>query len=126
MESAHGSSLFDLSGKTARDTLSREDIEALSIPCDAGVDSELDCLVAETEAGFGPVDILVCKAGINRHSGSLTQASDEEYDAIMHINLRSAMQLCNRVIPGLAARKDGAVILTSSISGLRRNGRIGV
>ena len=66
------------------------------------------------------------KWGPVQHSGSLTQASDEEYDAIMHINLRSAMQLCNRVIPGLAARKDGAVILTSSISGLRRNGRIGV
>ncbi len=112
--------------EAARQKIARESIEVLSIPCDVGVDAELDRLVAETEAGFGPIDILVCNAGINPHFGSLTEATDDEYDAIMRINLRSVVQLCNRVIPGMAERKDGAVILTSSLSGLRGNAKIGI
>ncbi len=112
--------------EAARQAIAEEGIEALSIPCDVGVDAELDRLVTETESGFGPIDILVCNAGVNPHFGSLTEATEDEYDAIMRINLRSVVQLCNRVLPGMAQRKEGAVVLTSSISGLRGNGKIGV
>lgn len=101
-------------------------IRAAGIACDVGVDAELDGLVAAAEGELGPVDILVCNAGINPHFGPLAAATDEEYDAIMRINLRSAVQLCNRVVPGMARRGDGVVILTSSLSGLRGNGKIGV
>ena len=106
--------------------LRSEGIDAIAIPCDVGSDADLDRLVAATLAAFGRIDTLVCNAGINPHFGSLTQATEEEYEAIMRINLRSVLQLCNRVIPAMAQRKDGAVILTSSISGLRGNGKIGL
>jgi NAD(P)-dependent dehydrogenase (short-subunit alcohol dehydrogenase family) len=56
----------------------------------------------------------------------MADATDAEYDAIMRINLRSAVQLTNRVTPAMAERRDGSVILTSSLSGLRGNARIGV
>jgi NAD(P)-dependent dehydrogenase (short-subunit alcohol dehydrogenase family) len=106
--------------------LTAEGIRALGIACDVGVDADLDRLVAETEAAFGPIGILVCNAGINPHFGPMAAATDEEYDAIMRINLRSAVQLTNRVVPGMAGRGDGVVILTSSLSGLRGNAKIGV
>lgn len=106
--------------------LKAEGIAALGIACDVGVDAELDRLVREAQSAFGPIDILVCNAGINPHFGPLASATDEEYDAIMRINLRSAVQLCNRVVPGMAGRGDGVVILTSSLSGLRGNAKIGV
>jgi NAD(P)-dependent dehydrogenase (short-subunit alcohol dehydrogenase family) len=112
--------------EAAQRTLATEHIDAVAIPCDVSRDAALDRLVAETRAALGRIDILVCNAGVNPHFGSLTEATDAQYDAIMNINLRSVMQLCNRVIPEMAARKDGAVILTSSISGLRGNGKIGV
>jgi NAD(P)-dependent dehydrogenase (short-subunit alcohol dehydrogenase family) len=101
-------------------------IQAIGIACDVGVDADLDRLVAETEAAFGAIGILVCNAGINPHFGPMADATDDEYDAIMRINLRSAVQLTNRVAPAMAERCDGAVILTSSLSGLRGNARIGV
>ncbi|NTF98042.1 SDR family NAD(P)-dependent oxidoreductase [Rhizobium rhizogenes] len=101
-------------------------LNALGIACDVGVDGELDRLVAETERQLGAIDILVCNAGINPHFGPTAAASDDEYDAIMRINLRSVVQLTNRVTPGMSARRDGVIILTSSLSGLRGNARIGV
>ena len=110
----------------ARGSLERDGIEVAASTCDVGDDHALDRVVASAEAFLGRIDVLVCNAGINPHFGSLTTATDEEYDAIMRINLRSTVQLCNRVIPGMAARRDGSVILTSSISGLRGNGKIGV
>lgn len=111
--------------ETACETLAGEGIDAVAISCDVGQDSQLDCLVAESTA-IAPIDVLVCNAGINPHFGSLLDVTDDEYDAIMRVNVRSAMQLSNRVLPGMAARGEGSVILTSSISGLRGNGKIGV
>lgn len=101
-------------------------IAAFGAVCDVGVDADLDRLVAETEATLGPIDILVCNAGVNPHFGPMAAATEEEYDAIMRINLRGAVQLCNRVAPAMADRGGGVVILTSSLSGLRGNARIGV
>lgn len=106
--------------------LSARGIRTLGVACDVGVDAELDRLVAETEAGLGPIDILVCNAGINPHFGPMAAATDAEYDAIMRINLRSPVQLANRLAPKMAARGGGSIILTSSLSGLRGNGKIGV
>lgn len=109
----------------ARDGLIAEGIDAVAMTCDVGDDDQLDALVQQCHA-IAPLDILVCNAGINPHFGSLVNVADEEYDAIMRINLRSVVQLCNRVIPSMAERGAGSVILTSSISGLRGNGKIGV
>lgn len=111
--------------EAARAALAGEGIDAVAIACDVGEDSQLERLVAET-AKIAPIDVLVCNAGINPHFGSLVEVTDDEYDAIMRINLRSAMRLCNLVLPGMAERGEGSVILTSSISGLRGNGKIGV
>lgn len=106
--------------------LNGEGIRAVGMACDVGVDADLDCLVEQTERALGKIDILVCNAGINPHFGPTTVITDKQYDAIMRINLRSVVQLTNRVTPGMVARRDGAIILTSSLSGLRGNARIGV
>src|SRR5450432_687063 len=44
----------------------------------------------------------------------------------MGTNVRSNFWLCNMVVPQMAARKDGAVIIVSSVAGLAGNGKIGV
>ena len=110
----------------AADKLAAQGIAALGVACDVGVDADLDRLVAETEGALGPIGVLVCNAGVNPHFGPMHTATEDEYEAIMRINLRSAVQLCNRVVPAMAERGDGVVILTSSLSGLRGNGKIGV
>lgn len=110
----------------AAEQLRNQGIEATAVVCDVSSDDELDGLVTRTRMAFGQIDVLVCNAGVNPHFGSILEATEDEYQTIMQVNLRSALELCRRVVPEMAERRDGAVILTSSISGLRGNGKIGI
>lgn len=92
---------------------------ALPIPCNINQREQLGHLVAQTRAKWGKIDVLVCNAAINPVFGSMSQISDEAFDKIMGANVRSNHQLCNLVIPEMVERKDGSVIIVSSIGGLR-------
>jgi len=78
----------------------------------------LEGLVARTNAEWGHIDILVCNAAVNPYYGPLSGLSDEAFDKVMHSNVRSNLWLCNLVIPQMAQRNDGSVIIISSIAGL--------
>jgi len=101
-------------------------LESIAIPCNVARKDDLENLVAKTMAAFGKIDILVCNAATNPVYGPTASASDEAFDKIMGTNIRSNWQLCNRVIPQMAERGDGAVIIVSSIAALRGNGVIGL
>jgi NAD(P)-dependent dehydrogenase (short-subunit alcohol dehydrogenase family) len=92
---------------------------AAAIPCHIGEKAQLERLVTETRAAFGAIDILVCCAGINPFYGPLEQVEDATFDRIMATNVRSNLTLASLVRAEMAARRDGAIIIVSSIAGLR-------
>jgi NAD(P)-dependent dehydrogenase (short-subunit alcohol dehydrogenase family) len=92
---------------------------AVAIPCNVSRKNEVEHLVAETAKQLGPVDILVGNAGVNPYYGPLGGLTDEAFDRIMGTNIRSNLWLCNRLIPGMAERGGGSVIIVSSIGGIR-------
>jgi NAD(P)-dependent dehydrogenase (short-subunit alcohol dehydrogenase family) len=98
---------------------------AAPIPCHIGEQKQLENLVAETRARFGTIDILVCNAGINPYYGPIAEIPDQTFDRIMAANVRSSIRLAALVLPEMAARGDGAVILMSSIAGLRASNGLG-
>lgn len=103
--------------------------EAIGIPCNIGSKVELQNLVDKTMAKWGRIDILVCNAAINPHFGSITKVTDEVFDKMMGSNIRSIFWLANMVLPQMAERKDGAMVIISSIAALRGsnvNGLYGV
>ena len=85
----------------------------------------LQALVDRTLAEWGRIDTLVCNAAVNPHFGPLATITDEAFDKIMASNVRSNLWLCNMVIPQMAARTDGSVIIVSSIAGLKGNAMLG-
>lgn len=99
--------------------------EAIAVPCHIGDKGELQKLVDATMAKWGRIDILVCNAATNPVYGSMTELTDEAFDKIMATNVKSTWQLCNMVVPQMAERGDGSVILLSSIAALRGNTVIG-
>lgn len=106
--------------------LAAEGIAAAPIPCHVGRKDQLAALVDGARAYFGQIDILVCNAATNPVYGPMKDVSDEAFDRIMGTNVRSTFQLCNMVLPEMAHRRDGVVIVIASIAGLYGNDRIGV
>ncbi len=99
---------------------------AVAIPCNISHKDQLQALVAATRRAFGRIDILVCNAAVNPHYGAMSTVPDEAYDKTMNANVRSNLWLCNMVIPEMAERKDGAVIIVSSVAGLKGTNNIGI
>jgi NAD(P)-dependent dehydrogenase (short-subunit alcohol dehydrogenase family) len=99
--------------------------EAAVIPCNVARKPEVEALVVATLRTYGRIDILVCNAAVNPVYGPLAELTDEAFDKVMGTNVKSNLWLCNLVIPGMAERRDGAVIIVSSIAGLRGTGTLG-
>ena len=72
------------------------------------------------------VDVLVCNAGIQGPAGPLGHAGPNDWDRVLQVNLRAAARLCHHLIPPMAQRGHGSVVLMSSIAGLRGNRHIGL
>jgi NAD(P)-dependent dehydrogenase (short-subunit alcohol dehydrogenase family) len=85
----------------------------------------LQGLVDRTVAEWGRIDVLVCNAAVNPYFGPLLNITDDAFDKIMASNVRSNVWLCQMVIPGMAERNDGSVIVISSIAGLKGNLSLG-
>lgn len=100
--------------------------EAIAVPCHIGHKDQLRNLVDQTIAAWGRIDILVCNAAANPFYGSLADIPDELFDKTMETNVRSNVWLANMVAPGMKQRKDGVIIITSSIGGLKGDANLGV
>jgi NAD(P)-dependent dehydrogenase (short-subunit alcohol dehydrogenase family) len=94
-------------------------VAAVPIPCNINYKEQIENLVRETRAKWGRIDVLVCNAALNPYYGPQMGIPDEAFDKIMGANIRSNHWLCQQVLPEMVERKDGAVIIVSSIGGLR-------
>jgi NAD(P)-dependent dehydrogenase (short-subunit alcohol dehydrogenase family) len=98
---------------------------AVPIPCNINYKEQLQQLVAGTRQKWGKIDILVCNAALNPYFGPQMEIPDEAFDKIMGANVRSNHWLCQLVLPEMVERKDGSIIIVSSIGGLRGSPVIG-
>ena len=93
--------------------------DAFAHACNIGRKPELQALVDATIARWGKVDTLVCNAAVNPYFGPAIDMPDEAFDKIMASNVKSNLWLANMVMPGMAERGGGAVVIVSSIGGFR-------
>jgi 3-oxoacyl-[acyl-carrier protein] reductase len=92
----------------------------IAIKGDVRKTADIRAIFERTTAEFGPVDILVNNAGSLVERQRLLQITEERWDEIMNLNLKSAM-LCSQIgAPSMIERKSGAIINIVSIAG--RNG----
>ena len=101
-------------------------LDAIGLPCDVMQREQIEALVQQTLSLRGRIDVLVCNAGVAPAFGPIALASDADWDRTMTINLRSVLWITSLVIPGMAARRDGSVIMTASLSSVRGNKSIGL
>ncbi len=98
---------------------------AFPIACNINYKEQLQALVDGTRAKLGKIDVLVCNAALNPYFGPSKGIPDEAFDKILGANIRSNHWLCQMVLPEMVERRDGAVIIVSSIGGFRGSSVLG-
>jgi NAD(P)-dependent dehydrogenase (short-subunit alcohol dehydrogenase family) len=98
---------------------------AIAVPASISSKDDLQNLVNETNREFGKIDIVVCNAASNPHFGSMSTIADDAFRKVMDNNVLANHWLIQMVLPQMTARKDGVVIIVSSIGGLRGSPVIG-
>jgi NAD(P)-dependent dehydrogenase (short-subunit alcohol dehydrogenase family) len=98
---------------------------AIAVPANISSKEDLQRLVDATNTAFGQIDILVCNAASNPYYGPMAGISDDQFGKILDNNIISNHWLIQMVAPQMIARKDGAIIIVSSIGGLRGSPIIG-
>lgn len=99
--------------------------DAITVPCNVSDLGQVQSLVDRTLAEWGRIDVLVCNAAVNPHFGPSLEIDESAFDKIMSTNVKNVLWLCRAVIPQMAERKDGAVIIVSSIAGFKGTRRLG-
>ena len=99
---------------------------AIGVPANVSRDEDVDRLVSETEAAVGTVDVLVCNAAANPYYGPFLDTPDDAFEKTIRVNIRSTMRLAKRVVPGMRAKRDGAIVIISSIAAFKGSDRLGI
>ena len=102
---------IDQAGQEFADTLGDE---TFFIHCDVSKEDEVKTAVRKIEKQLGAVEVLVNNAGIQRYS-TVTETSEEEWDLVMNVNLKSAFLCSKYAIPLMVNNKKGCVINVASV-----------
>jgi NAD(P)-dependent dehydrogenase (short-subunit alcohol dehydrogenase family) len=98
---------------------------AVAIAANISSKDNLQNLVDESKRAFGKIDVLVCNAASNPYYGPLAGISDDQFNKILSNNIVANNWLTSMVVPDMIARKDGSVIIVSSIGGIKGSTTIG-
>ena len=98
---------------------------AVAIAANISSKENLQNLVDESNRAFGRIDVLVCNAASNPYYGPNEKLPDDVFMKVMHNNILSSMWLINFCLPDMRAKKDGSIIIVSSIGGVRASSVIG-
>ena len=98
---------------------------AIAVPANISSKADLQRLVDETRGAFGKIDILVCNAASNPYYGPMSGLPDEAFNKILGNNIVSNHWLIHMVAPEMVERRDGAIIVVSSVGGLRGSAVLG-
>ncbi|MFT6092229.1 MAG: NAD(P)-dependent dehydrogenase (short-subunit alcohol dehydrogenase family) [Pseudohongiellaceae bacterium] len=99
--------------------------QAIAIACNINYKEQLQALVEKAEAQLGKINVLVCNAALNPYFGKSQDIPDDAFDKVMRANIGSVHKLCQLAIPGMAETGGGAVIIISSIGGLKGTDALG-
>ena len=104
----------------------RQEIEACGVTCRAYASNAADfeathAVVEQIHRDFGHIDILVNNAGITK-DGLMLRMTEQQWDAVMNVNLKSAFNFTHAVVPVMMRQRGGSIINMSSVVGVNGNG----
>lgn len=112
----------DLDGAAAESTAAAiaaaSGAEVVGLRCDVAAAADCERVAATARARFGRIDALVGNAGLQT-AGRLLDGSDADWERLIAVNLKGVANACRAVLPAMIERRDGRIVLVSSINALR-------
>jgi 3-oxoacyl-[acyl-carrier protein] reductase len=93
---------------------------ARGFACDVADVAQATQLIADVEAAFGAVDVLVNNAGLTRDN-LLMRLKDDDWDAVVNANLRGAFATTRAATRGMMKRRWGRIVNIASVVGITGN-----
>jgi NAD(P)-dependent dehydrogenase (short-subunit alcohol dehydrogenase family) len=94
-----------------------EEEGVLACKCDVTDPGQVDAMLAQVEDELGPVEVLVCNAGITR-DGLLVRMSDDDFADVLDTNLTASWRLARRTVPKMMKARWGRLVFISSTGAL--------
>jgi len=93
-------------------------VKAVPIQADVSLPEQAERLVREAEAALGPLDAVICNAGVALPQQLLTDTTQEQWRRVMDVDLDGMFHTLRAAIPGMVRRKRGAIVTVSSMWGV--------
>ncbi|MDF2715156.1 MAG: short-chain dehydrogenase/reductase [Paenibacillus sp.] len=120
--------VLDVDGEQAervRAAIVREGGEAIAIQADVGSEPDMMRAVAETNARFGSLDVLVNNAAV-QIMGALHECTEAQIDTMLRVNVKGMALGCKHALPIMMERRKGVILSVSSVLGVVGDPDLGV
>ena len=112
--------VIDENGKATEAEIAALGVKAKGYASDASNFEATKEVIAEIQKDFGRIDILVNNAGITK-DGLMLRMSEEQWDRVININLKSAFNFTRNVLPVMFSQRSGSIINMASVVGVHGN-----
>ncbi|WP_102106698.1 SDR family oxidoreductase [Oceaniglobus roseus] len=112
----------DINGDAARAVA--EEIGGVAVTVDVGDGASVDAMAKAAVQAIGDVDILVNNAGITHLPAPMEEVSEDDFDRVLRVNVKSVYLTARALVPQMKARGTGAILNIASTAGLSPRPRL--
>lgn len=112
--------VIDETGKATEEEIAAKGVKAKGYASDASNFEQTKEVVGKVKEDFGRIDILVNNAGITM-DGLMMRMTEKQWDRVININLKSAFNFINAVLPIMLRQRGGSIINMASVVGVHGN-----
>ena len=110
--------IADINRAAAQDMVDHIGDQAIACEVDVSKGASVDDMAAAAMDSLGHVDILVNNAGITHMPTPLEDVSEDDFDRVLNVNVKSVYLTARAIVPHMKSRKSGAILNVASTAGL--------
>ncbi len=109
----------DINEESAKNVAGEIGDSAIAVVADVSKNSDVEAMIQQSVAQWGRLDILVNNAGTTHRNKPMTEVTEEEFDRIFAVNVKSVFLTARHGVPLMKEQGQGVILNVASTAGLR-------